>query len=98
MGGLELSSDGDLAEEPFAPDDPGQLRAQHLDGDGAVMLAVAGPIDGRHTAVTDLLLDLVPNCKRVGQPLLDRVGQVGPRAKAMKDGGTYCVLSTGAES
>ena len=59
VGVLESREDLDLAEEAlgdFAGDD---LRAQDLDGDGTVVLAVAREIHQRHPAAAQLSLDRV---------------------------------------
>jgi len=57
---LEPREDLDLAQEAlggFAGDD---LRAEDLDGDGAVVFAVAGQMHHRHPAPAQLPVDRVP--------------------------------------
>ena len=49
----------DLAEEPLGPDDGGELGAQDLDRDFAVVAEVLGQVDGGHAALAELPLDAV---------------------------------------
>ena len=57
---LELRDGLDLLREPIGAERGGELGAQHLDGDLAVVLEVEGKIDGRHPAGAELTLDRVP--------------------------------------
>ena len=56
---LQVRRGLDLGEEPLGADDGGELRAQHLDRDLAIVLQVLGEIDGRHAAGAELALDAV---------------------------------------
>jgi len=49
----------DLLHEPLGAEHGGELRAQHLDGDLAVVFEVLGQIDGSHAALAELTLDAV---------------------------------------
>ena len=49
----------DLREEPLGADDGGELGAEHLDGDLAVVAEVLGEVDGGHAALAQLALDPV---------------------------------------
>ena len=51
----------------------GELGAEDLDGDEAVVLQVAGEVDGGHPAVAELPLDVVSGGERA-QPSQDHVG------------------------
>ena len=63
--GVMQGGDGlDLAEEPLGADDGGQLGAQDLDGDLAVVLEVGGEEDGRHAALAELAPDPVALLQR----------------------------------
>ena len=57
----------DLAEEPLGADDRGELRAQHLDRDLAVVLEVVREIDGGHAAGAELALDAIAIGQGVGE-------------------------------
>ena len=63
----------DLALEPLRAEARGQLGVEHLEGDEAVVLEVAGEEDGRHPAAPELSLDRVA----VAQPFLELRAQVG---------------------
>ncbi len=56
---VELCRDLDLAQEPFRAQSRGDLVAQHLDGDGAVVSWVAGQEYHRHPAAAELPLERV---------------------------------------
>ena len=56
---VEPRRDPDLAQEPLGAEDGGQVGAQHLERDLAVVLQVAREVDGRHAARADLALDRV---------------------------------------
>ncbi len=57
---LEVRRGLDLGQEALRPDDRRKLRAQHLQGDPAVMPDVMRQVDGGHAAGPDLALDRVP--------------------------------------
>ena len=61
---LEVGGGPDLAQEAVGAEDGGQLAAQDLDGDVAVVPEVAGEIDRRHAAGTELPLDAVAALER----------------------------------
>ena len=50
----------DLAQEPLGAEHGGELGAQHLDRDLAVVPQVAGEVDGRHAASPELALEAIP--------------------------------------
>ncbi len=56
---LQPRRDGDLPREALGAERSGQLGAQHLHRDVAVVLEVAGEIDRRHPALPQLPLDRV---------------------------------------
>jgi len=58
--------DLDLAEEPLGTHARRELRAEHLERDGAVVLKIAGEVDRRHPAAAKLALDRVT--AREGDP------------------------------
>ncbi len=64
VGVLERRGDLDLAEEPLAAQDGGQLGLQQLDGDVAVVLQVLREEDRRHPAFAKLPFDPVPVSQR----------------------------------
>jgi hypothetical protein len=70
VGVLQVGSEPDLAEKALASNPGGELGPEQLDRDGAVMLQVAGEIDGRHAAAAELPLDAVA----VGEGRLQMVG------------------------
>jgi hypothetical protein len=47
----------DLAQEPLRPEPRCDIRPQHLDGDRAVVLEVAGQVHRGHASATELTLD-----------------------------------------
>jgi hypothetical protein len=59
VGMLQVRGGPDLAQEPLGADDGGELGAQHLDGDLAVVLEVVGEVDGGHAAGTEFALEPV---------------------------------------
>ena len=56
---LEVRGGLDLAQEALGADDGGELGAEDLDGDGAIVLEVVREVDGGHAARTELALDAV---------------------------------------
>ena len=65
---LEIGGELDLGEEPLGADHGGQLGAQQLERDLAVVLQVLGQVHRRHPAGADLALD----------PIAVRQGQLEP--------------------
>jgi hypothetical protein len=61
---------------PKAPMDRGELGAEHLERDVAVVAPIARAIDGGHAALADLLEDRVAPREGSVQPL-DHVGHRG---------------------
>jgi hypothetical protein len=59
----------DLRQEPLGADHRGQLGAEHLDGDLAIVLEVLGEVDGCHPALTELPLDPVAVTERRGEAI-----------------------------
>ena len=59
VGMLETGGELDLPLEPVGADGDGELRKQHLQRDGAVVLEVAGEVDGGHPAATELALERI---------------------------------------
>ena len=73
---LEPGGDLDLAGEPLGAERGGELGAEDLHRDLAVVLQVLGEVDGGHAALAELALDAVA----VGEGGLEaghRVGHVG---------------------
>jgi hypothetical protein len=60
VGVLEARGEADLARKALGPDDGIEMKAQDLEGDGAVVLEVGGKVDGGHATLADLALDAVP--------------------------------------
>ena len=56
---LELRRKLDLAEEALGAERGGELGAEHLEGDQALVPQVAREIDRGHTALPELALDHV---------------------------------------
>ena len=50
VGMLEIGGDLDLGQEALGADDGGELGAEHLDRDVAVVAQVVGEVDRRHAA------------------------------------------------
>ena len=59
VGVLEAGGGLDLPEEAVGAECGGELGAEKLDGDEAIVLEVAGEVDGGHAAATELALDVV---------------------------------------
>ena len=59
VGMLQACGELDLPLEPVGPDGDGELRKQHLQRDGAVVLEVASQVDGGHAAAPELALEHV---------------------------------------
>ena len=62
----------DLHHKPLGAEDRGELRLEDLEGDVAVVLEIAGQIDGGHAAPTELALDPIS----IGQSGGDRRGAI----------------------
>ena len=78
VGMLEIRRDPDLAQEALDAQHGAELRFEHLDRDGAVVLDVAGEEDGRHAAATNLPLDQVRGAECVLK-LREEIGHGGGR-------------------
>src|SRR5439155_18125764 len=74
---IEPGGQVDLAHEPIRTELQGQLRAEHLDGDPAVVSYVVRQVDGGHATLAELELDRVAAGER--------------RLEARKHGGTLKV-------
>ncbi len=69
----EARHDLDFLEEALHAERRGEARAQHLDGDLAVMLAVLRLIHARHAALTEQAVQFVA----LGERGLELGGNVG---------------------
>ena len=67
-GWVELGGGLDLAQEPVGAEGGRQLGPQDLERDLAVVLEVAGEVDGGHPALPELALDGVAVGEGVLQP------------------------------
>ena len=56
-GWLQPRGELDLAQEPLGAQRRGELGAEHLERDLAVVLEVVREVDGRHAAAAELALD-----------------------------------------
>lgn len=77
----ELGGDLDLAEEAIAAKGNGQLRAQDLERDAALELAVLGEVDHGHPPTPELALDLVA----IGEGGLELSEQIGHANSGVRD-------------
>ena len=73
---LEVGGELDLGQEPLGADHGGELRAQHLERDLAVVLQVLRQVDRRHAAGADLAFDPVAVGEGYLEPALE-LGHVG---------------------
>jgi acetylornithine deacetylase/succinyl-diaminopimelate desuccinylase-like protein len=64
---LEPGGEADLALEPLEAERGGEAGVEHLEGHRAVVLEVAGEVDGGHAAPADLAPNLVPAGQRLAQ-------------------------------
>ena len=82
---LEPGGDADLAGEAVRAEGRGELGAEHLDGDLAVVLEVVGQVDGGHPALSEFALDPVSRAEGT----LKLVAQVAGRGsrRVVGDGG-----------
>ena len=69
-------------QEPLGADDRGELGAQHLERDLAVVAQVVREVDGGHAARPELALDAVAVGQRRGQALV-RVAHRGRNRENM---------------
>ena len=68
--GVLQGGDGlDFAQEPLGTDHGGELGAEHLDGDLAVVLEIVGEVDGGHAALPQFALEAVAVGHGTGQAL-----------------------------
>ena len=65
---LQVGGGLDLGEEPLGADHGGELGAQHLDRDLAIVLEVVREVHGGHAARAELALDAVPVGEGGGKP------------------------------
>ena len=56
---IEPGGNLDLAQEAVGAERGGELGVQHLEGDDAVVLEIAGEVDGGHAPAAELALDLI---------------------------------------
>ena len=63
----EPRGDLDFLEEPLRAQGRGELRLEHLDGDGAVVPHVLSEVHGGHATRTDLSLDHVAIADRIDE-------------------------------
>ena len=63
----ESRGDADLIQEPVGAEDGGEFGAQHLERHVAVVLEVAGEVDGGHPAGAEFALDAVAIGERGGE-------------------------------
>ena len=75
----------DLAEEALGAERGGELGAEHLDGDLAVVLQVVGEVDRGHAALAELALDPVGG--RRGHAEAGRAGRWPWGPPGGRDGG-----------
>src|SRR6185437_5167945 len=61
---LEMRGGSDLVQKALGAHDGGQLGAEHLERDEAVVPDVVSEVDGGHAAVTELSLDLIAFSQR----------------------------------
>ena len=64
---LQVRGGPDFGEEPLGADHRGQLGAQHLERDLAVVLEVVRQVDRRHAALAQLPLEAVAVGERGGE-------------------------------
>jgi hypothetical protein len=76
MGMLKPGGHADLAGKPLGPETGGELGAEDLEGDRALVAEVAREVDGRHAAVAELTLEGVAAGEGRAKEI-ERVGQTG---------------------
>jgi hypothetical protein len=69
----QVGGDLDLAQEPLGAENRGELGAQDLDCDEALVLQIPSEKNGGHPAPTELALDSVP----IGEGGLHTIGLLG---------------------
>ena len=57
---LQLCREPDLSKEPLGAEHRGELGAQHLERDRAIVLQVTSEVDRGHPTAAELALDRVP--------------------------------------
>ena len=97
----QLGGDLDFPHEPLGSETGSQFGKEHLDGDRAVMLQVTRQVHRRHSATTQLALDLVAGGQgslqafeihRHGDPgQLEMLSQSSPGLPRLSVGATACV-------
>ena len=68
---LQGSGESDLALETLGPERGGEVGAEHLEGDEAVVAEVPGEVDRRHAAVAELALEEIAVAQGVGEGEID---------------------------
>jgi hypothetical protein len=71
---LEASGQPYLPQEPLGAERGGELRAQYLQGDGAVVTEIVRAVDDRHPAAAERAVDAVA-AGEGGRQVGDRVEQ-----------------------
>ena len=66
---LKVGRDLDFLDEALAAQADGELRLEDLDGDPALVPDVAREVDGGHSALADLALELVAIGEHHRQPV-----------------------------
>ena len=89
----ERGGEVDLAQEPLAAERLGEVVVEDLDGDVAVVLEVAGEVDGRHAAGAELALDAVVGGERRRQVRRGHAGRWGRRIEGGRVGRAFAYLS-----
>src|SRR5437667_11016450 len=69
---LELRREADLSKEPLGAQHCGELRAQHLERDGAIVFEVAREVHRGHPTAAELALDRVT----AGEGCAQAAGQI----------------------
>ena len=72
---IEFGGEVDLGEKPSPAQHGGQLRAEHLERDVAVVLEVVGQVDRGHAALAELVVEPVAVLKGGGQARRTQVPQ-----------------------
>ena len=71
VGMREVRGDGDLSQKARGAERADEIRAKDLERDEPVVLAVARQIDGRHSAMAELSLDVIAVGERGTESLGD---------------------------
>ena len=64
---IELRRDAHLLEEPVGADDGGEIGAEHLERDVAIVLEIAREVDGRHSSGAELATDPIASGHQLRQ-------------------------------